>query len=96
MDLQAKFIFKRGRPRRVDTYFESMIGLAQKYGSPGQIPPLQQLLTAQEGGIEYTFLPRPVRFAMRYLGIPLAKCVGYQPFYPEYKAPVWANLALLQ
>lgn len=85
--MQAKFIFKAGKPRRVDTYFETMIGLAQKYGSPGQIPPLQQLLSAQEGGMEYTFIPQPVRFVISHVAIPLAKLVGYRPFYPEYKTP---------
>ena len=85
---QAKFIFKAGKPRRVDTYFETMIGLAQMYGSPGQIPPLQQLPSAYEGGMEYTFMPRPVRIVMRYVAVPLAKLVGYRPFYPEYVTPV--------
>ena len=84
---QAKFIYKSGKPRRVDTYFENLIGFAQKYGSPGQIPPLQQLLSAEEGGMEYTFLPRPVRSVISYVAIPLAKLVGYQPYYAEYTSP---------
>lgn len=72
-----------------------MLGLAQKYGSIGDINPLQMLLTAHETGIEYTFMPYPARIAIRYLAIPLAKLVGFKPFYPEYSTPGKGNAPLI-
>lgn len=87
MWMQVRTILKTNRPRKFDAFFETMLGLAQKYGSIGDINPLQLLLTAHETGIEYTFMPYPARIAIRYLAIPLAKLVGFKAFYPEYSSP---------
>ena len=56
------------------------------YGDTGAINPLQQFLTTWESGSEFTFLPLPVRLIIRYVIVPLAKLVGFKPYYPEYRS----------
>ena len=56
------------------------------YGDTGAINPLQLFLTTSESGIEYTFLPLPVRLIIRYAIVPLAKLLGFKPYYPEYRS----------
>ena len=56
------------------------------YGDMGAINPLQHFLTIQESRIEYTFPPKPVRVIIRYAVVPLAKVLGFKPYYPEYRS----------
>ena len=88
LNAQVRLIYRSGTPRRVDFFFENLVGLSQKYGSIGDISPLQQFLTASEAGIEYTFVPYPVRLGIKYLAVPLAKLVGYKPYYKEYRSDI--------
>jgi len=83
---RVKLVNKSGRVRRGDRFFENLSGLAQLYGSIDAINPLQQVLTATEGGIAYTFMPIWIRIPFDLFACPLAKLVGYQAYYPEYRS----------
>jgi hypothetical protein len=77
---------RSGKRREGDRFFENLAAFARLYGGIGSINPLQHFLTANEGGVEYTFVPVSVRVLIRYIICPLAKIVGYQAYYPEYRS----------
>ena len=85
--MQANYSHKTGTVRHADRFFENLAGLSQKYGEIANINPLQLFLTTVTSGIEYTFFPTPVRLFLKYVAVPVAKLLGFQAYYPEYRHP---------
>ena len=65
---------------------ETLTGLGRDYGRLDGAPPLQLLLTATEAGAEVAG-PAAGQAVVEHLLCPLARWLGYRPFYDEYAVP---------
>lgn len=69
-----------------ERFFEQWTAIAFDHGGVDNVNPLQLLLTLDAASIDLA-LPLPAKLLVQHLALPLARLVGFQPFYSEYVLP---------
>ena len=67
-----------------EEFLYNFMGMGHDYGSVNDLNPLQVVLTFAAGGMQLPEVPAPARLAIKHVLCPLAKLMGYKPFYPAY------------